>query len=431
MEIGYSSNPQLFLRQLYAIAVDAVRPAACLPAALAELPPPRGNILVLGAGKAAAEMAQVVEDFYGIERLSGLVITRYGHGAPTRRIEVVEAAHPLPDRAGVAAARRILRLAQQAGENDLVLCLWSGGGSALLALPAPGVRLREKRAITKALLASGAPIQDFNCVRKHLSAIKGGRLAVAAWPARLHSLAISDVAGDDPSVIASGPTVADPSTREQALRILARLRLRLPESVARRLQSPESETPKPGDPRLGRSDYRIIARAADALNAAASFARTAGINPVLLGAEIEGEAREVARRHAEIVLDYLAAAKPVLLLSGGELTVTHDGRGGAGGRNQEYALALAMALNGAAGIHALACDTDGIDGQAGDDPDAAGAVIGPDTLSLAGASGLDAQAFLKHHDAYAFFKAVNGLVVCGPSRTNVNDFRAILITPDS
>lgn len=430
MDISPLRNPQAWLRRLFSIAVDAVRPAACLPPALAALPLRSGRILVLGAGKAAAEMARVAEDCYGVERLDGLVITRYGHGAPTRRIEVVEAAHPLPDAAGVAAAGRILRMAQAAGEGGLVLCLLSGGGSALLALPAAGVSLADKQAITRALLASGAPIEEFNCVRKHLSAIKGGRLAAAVWPARLITLAISDVAGDDPSVIASGPTAADPSTRQQALEILRRRAIDPPAPVRRHLAGPESETPKPGDARFARAEYHIIARASDALNAAADAARDAGVIPLIIGADITGEAHEIARIHAELAPRHAAGARPVLLLSGGELTVTHRGKSGAGGRNQEYALALAIRLDGAHGVHALACDTDGIDGQPGDGPAAAGAVIGPDTLPQARAAGLDPQAFLDEHNSYAFFRAIGGLLVTGPSRTNVNDFRAILIAPD-
>jgi len=421
-------DPQALLRQLFAIAVDAVRPSRCMPPVLRELQLP-GRLVVLGAGKAAAEMAAVAEACLGPERLAGLAVTRYGHGAPTSRIEVIEAAHPVPDASGVMAARRILQMASQAGAADTVLCLLSGGGSALLALPAPGITLADKQALTQALLASGAPIEEINCVRKHLSAIKGGRLAASAWPARLITLAISDVVGDAPTVIASGPTVGDPTTSEQALEILARRKLQAPASVITHLQSRQSETPKPGDPCFEGTDYQILARAADALAAAAQAARAAGITPILLGDGIQGEARDVAQAHARLARDY-GAVRPALLLSGGELTITHHGRGGsggAGGRNQEYALALVLALDGAPGIHALACDTDGADGQAGAGPEAAGASIGPDTLARARAAGLIAQDFLDRHDSYAFFRALDGLVVCGPTRTNVNDFRAILM----
>jgi glycerate 2-kinase len=420
-----STDARALLRSLFDAAVAAAAPAACVPRHLP--PPPRsGRVIVLGAGKAAAAMAQAVERAWPDVPLEGLVVTRYGHGAPCTRVEVVEAGHPLPDAAGVDAARRILDLARGARADDLVLCLLSGGGSALLALPAAGVTLDDKRAVTSALMRAGATIAEVNCVRRHLSAIKGGRLAFAVAPARVLSLAISDVPGDDPAVIASGPTVADPTTRADALAVLARHGCAVPPAVDAHLRGDASETPKPDDARLANSELRIVATAADALAAAAQRARAAGVIPVDLGAHVEGEARDVAEAHARIVRNVRARGVPVrppcVLLSGGETTVTVRGTG-RGGRNGEYLLALAAALGGTAGVHALACDTDGIDGT-GDD---AGAIMDPDTVARARTLGLDARDALARNDSHGFFAALGDLVVTGPTRTNVNDFRAILV----
>jgi hydroxypyruvate reductase len=358
--------------------------------------------------------------------LEGLVVTRYGHAVACDRIEVVEAAHPVPDAAGLAAAGRILELARGAGMGDLVLCLISGGGSALLTAPAPGITLAQKQSVNRQLLACGASIHEINCVRKHLSAIKGGRLAAAASPARIVSLLISDVPGDDPATIASGPTVADPTTREEAIAIIARYGLHVDEAVAAFLRSGDAETPKPGDRRLAGADARLIAAPSLSLAAAAALAREHGLNPIPLGDAIEGEARAVARDHAELAVSIARGRTtqrlPALVLSGGETTVEVRGRG-RGGRNAEYALALAIALEGQERIHAIACDTDGIDGS----EDNAGALIGPDTLARAAALGVDPAAHLADNDAYGFFSALDDLVVCGPTLTNVNEFRAILI----
>jgi hydroxypyruvate reductase len=358
--------------------------------------------------------------------IEGLVVTRYGHAVPCGRIEVVEAAHPVPDAAGRAAARRILEYAERAGEGDLVLCLISGGASALLALPADALALEDKQAVNRALLASGADITQMNAVRKHLSAIKGGRLAAAAHPARVVSLLISDVPGDDPAVIGSGPTVPDPSTFADALSILRQYRIEPPARVLEHLRAAKDETPKPGDPRLAGATTIIVARPQASLEAAAARARAAGITPVILGDALEGEAREVAKVLAGIALQVRRHGQPALpacaLLSGGETTVTVRGAG-RGGRNAEFLLALALHLNGAPGISALAADTDGIDGS----EDNAGAIALPDTLARARAHGLDAKAMLADNDGYGFFAALGDLVTTGPTLTNVNDFRAILI----
>jgi glycerate 2-kinase len=416
-------HSEALLRELLEAALEAARPANGI---LPHLPsPPPGRTIVLGAGKAAAAMAQAVERHMA-GRLQGLVVTRYGHGAPCARIEVVEAAHPVPDAAGQDAARRILELAAGAGPDDLVLCLISGGASALLALPAPGLTLEDKRAINRALLASGADIGQMNVVRKHLSAIKGGRLAAAAHPARVVSLLISDVPGDDPAVIGSGPTVPDPSTFKDAEAILARYRIEAPAKVVEHLRAAADETPKPADPRLEGIETVLIARPQASLEAAAAMARQRGLEPVILGDAIEGEAREVAKVMAAIALQVRRHGQPVappcVLLSGGETTVTVRGHG-RGGRNAEFLLALAVQLNGAPGISALAADTDGIDGS----EDNAGAMITPDTLARAEALGLDAKARLADNDGYGFFSALEDLVVTGPTLTNVNDFRAILV----
>lgn len=417
------ADPQAFLRGLFDAAVAAVSPARCVPPHLP--PPPRGRTLVIGAGKAAAAMAAAVEAHWPDEApLAGMVVTRYGHGAPTRRIRVVEAAHPVPDAAGEAAAAEMLTLVQNLSADDLVLCLISGGGSALLALPAPGLTLADKQAVNRALLKSGANIHEMNCVRKHLSAIKGGRLALACAPARVVTLGISDIPGDDPSVIASGPTVADPTTRQQALAILAKYRLDVPPQVRQRLESPDCETPKPGDPRLANCTTHVIATAQQALQAAAAHARAHGVTPLVLGDSIEGESRDIATMHAAIARQIARynepAARPCVILSGGETTVTVKGDG-RGGRNAEFLLALAHVLDVPA--WALACDTDGIDGT----EDNAGAWFGPDIQARAAERHLVSADFLARNDGYSFFAALDQLIVTGPTRTNVNDFRAIYL----
>ena len=413
-----------FLRELFDVAVAAVAPAVCVPPHLPA--PPKGRTFVIGAGKAAAAMARVVEDRWQ-GAVTGIVVTRYGHGVPCRSIEVIEAGHPLPDAAGTAAALRIRALADQAKAGDLVLCLLSGGGSALLALPAPGLALEHERVLTLALMRSGAAIAEINCVRKHLSDVKGGRLALACAPARVHTLAISDVPGDDSAVIASGPTVADPTTSTEARAILSRYHVDVPAAVEAHLRSSQSETPKPGDPRLSDNAYVIVARARDALDAAASRARVAGVTPVLVSDQVVGDARDAARQHARLVRTVLdrsgPVAPPCVLLSGGETTVTVRGSG-RGGRNGEFLLALSTELDGAPGVHAIACDTDGIDGTA----DNAGCIMTSDTLARARAAGLDATTALATNDSHGFFDALGDLVLTGPTRTNVNDFRAILVT---
>jgi glycerate 2-kinase len=421
-------RPHAFLRALLDAALGAADPAKVVPP---HLPPsPRGRTVVVGAGKAAAAMAKAVETHWP-SPLSGLVITRYGHGLPLQRIEVVEASHPVPDKAGTDAARRILDSVEGLGADDLVLFLASGGGSALMVLPALGIALEDKRAVTRALLKSGATIGEFNCVRKHLSAIKGGRLAAAAAPAPVVTLAISDVPGDDPAVIASGPTVPDPTSFADARAILAKYAIVPPPAILRHLSEAREESPKPGDPRLVGSRFVLIATPQQALLAAAERARASGVTPLVLGDAIEGEAREVALVHAgiarqsaagKLIVGERAPPLPAVLLSGGETTVTVRGKG-RGGRNAEFLLALAVALRGHAQIHALAADTDGIDGT----EDNAGALYGPDTSARAAAAGIDLGAHLADNDGYGAFKALDDLVVTGPTRTNVNDFRAILV----
>ena len=413
------------LDQLFQAAVAAADPAICLPPHLPD--PPKGRTLVLGAGKAAASMARAVEENWPGE-IGGLVVTRYGHAVPTRHIEVVQAAHPVPDAAGEAAAARILRAASELSPDDLMLVLISGGGSSLLSLPGSGLVLADKQAVNQALLRSGAPIDQMNVVRKHLSAIKGGWLAAAAAPAQVVSLLISDVPGDDPAIIASGPTVADPSTFAEAQGILAKYQITPPAAVTHFLEAAASETPKPGDLRLANCRNVLIATPGRSIAAAARVAAAAGYQVDLLGDDLEGEARDLGARHGEMALARRAAGGTangaVALLSGGETTVTVRGTG-RGGRNLEYLAGLALALGGRPGISAIACDTDGIDGT----EDNAGAVVLPDTLSRAAALGLDPGALLASNDAYALFHALDDLVISGPTLTNVNDFRAILIEP--
>ena len=416
-------HPHDLLSNMFRAALDAASPARCVPPHLPERP--RGRTIVVGAGKAAAEMARVVEQQWP-DAVSGLVVTRYGHSSECQRIQVIEAGHPNPDLAGFEAASHIRDLVSGLTKDDLVLCLWSGGGSALLALPAPGITLADKRGINQQLLRSGASIAEINCVRKHLSAIKGGRLAVLAQPAQVVSLIISDVPGDDLAVIASGPTVADSSTRQQALEILERYDLNVPAHVLAWLDSDAAETPKVGDPGLSRVRNILIAAPHASLREAAAYARAQGVQPLILGDAIEADARECAKMHAGIAISCAThgepAAAPCVLISGGETTVIVRGRG-RGGRNAQFLLSLAVALQGQPQVWAIACDTDGIDGT----QDNAGARMGPDTLERAAAWGINVVASLDDNDAYHVFDALNDLVVTGPTRTNVNDFRAILI----
>ncbi|HEY9163553.1 MAG TPA: glycerate kinase [Magnetovibrio sp.] len=417
------ASPEL-LHTLFKAATDAALPNVCIAE---HLPPkPKGRTIVVGAGKAAAAMARALEDHWGLD-LEGVVVTRYGHSVPTQKIEVLEASHPVPDQAGVDASKRILETVQGLSEDDLVLCLISGGGSALLSLPANGITLEDKATFTNQLLRSGATITEMNCVRKHLSAIKGGRLAMACHPARVVSLIISDVPGDDLSSIASGATVPDPSTYADALAVIEKYGIDAPKAIKDLLNAAPDETPKPGDPRFDSVQNILIATPQMSLEAAAEAARKAGYTPMILSDRIEGESRDVAEVHAAIARQVLAHGQPLqapaVLLSGGETTVTIRGKGGRGGRNSEFLLALAVSLGGLAKVHAIACDTDGIDGS----EDNAGAIIDPGTLARGAAAGLDAKAFLANNDAYTYFQGINALVMTGPTLTNVNDFRAIVI----
>ena len=420
-----------FLRGLFQAAVAAALPEHCLPPALPPAPE-HGRIVMLAAGKAAGSMAEAAERHYldtlklAPGRIGGIAVARHGYGRQLRRIEMIEAGHPVPDEAGLAAAARTLALADAVGAGDLVLVLLSGGASANWVAPAAGVSFEDKRALTRALLASGATIGEINTVRKHLSRIKGGRLAVRAAPARFVALAISDVPGDDPSVIGSGPTVPDVTTLADARAVLERRNIVAPASIAAALNDAKNESPKPGDAAFAGSEFKIIARPADALLAAAQAARAAGIEPVLLGADLEGEAREVAADHARRALVLAREGRRAVLLSGGELTVTIRGKG-RGGPNQEYALAAAIALDGASGISVLAADTDGTDGGSGRPDDPAGAFADATTLARARALGLDPARFLADNDSGAFFDRLGDLLRTGPIRTNVNDFRAVLV----
>jgi len=412
-----------YLTRLFTAAVQAADPRAALRAHLPARP--KGRLVVIGAGKGAAAMARSVEDHWP-GPLSGVVVTRYGYGAPCQRIEIIEAAHPTPDENSVRAAHRLLEAVRGLTPDDLVLCLISGGGSSLLCLPGEGMTLADKQALNKALLASGAPISDMNVLRRHLSGIKGGRLALACHPARVLTLVISDVPGDTLEDIASGPTAPDPTTCADALAIVARYAIDLPPAAHALLSSGRGETVKPGDPRLEGQDIRLVATPRMALLAAAEAARKAGVTPVLLGDAIEGEAREVGKVMAGLarsVADHgEPAPRPCVLLSGGECTVTLRGQG-RGGRNVEFLLALAIALNGKPGVFALAGDTDGVDGA----EEVAGAVIAPDTLARAHGLGLVPRDILAQNDAHAFFESLGDQVVTGPTRTNVNDFRAIYL----
>ncbi|HRN64321.1 MAG TPA: glycerate kinase [Alicycliphilus sp.] len=429
-------DPQAFLLDLYRVAVQRAQPLHSMGQHLP--PPPKGRTVVLGAGKAGGSMCQALEALWPQEApLSGLVVTRYHHIPPrpeglAQRIELVEAAHPVPDAAGLLAAERMLALTQGLTEDDLVLCLISGGGSALLTLPAEGLDLAEKQRINQALLESGAAIGEMNCVRKHLSRIKGGRLAAACHPARVVTLTISDVPGDDPSIIASGPTVADASTCADALAILQRYQIAVPDAVRAALQAGALETPKPGDARFAGHQVHLIATPQQSLQAAARAAQAAGIAAHILSDEIEGESREVGKVHAALARAVARRdepfARPCVILSGGETTVTIRPRQpgaakGRGGRAGEFCLGLAQALQGQEGVWALAADTDGIDGV----EDNAGARVAPDTLARAAQNGQRIGDHLDRNDAYGFFEPLGDLVFTGPTNTNVNDFRAILV----
>ncbi len=417
------SQHGLLLRSLFDAAVAAAQPARCLPAHLP--PPPKGRTIVIGAGKASAAMASALEAHWS-GPLQGLVVTRYGYEQPCQRIEIVQAAHPVPDAAGLAATQRMLQTVQGLTEDDLVMALISGGGSSLLVAPGPGLTLADKQNINQDLLACGASISDMNCVRRHLSAVKGGRLGAACYPARLLTLLISDVPGDAPADIASGPTVADASTCADALAIVQRYQIALPLAARHLLESGAGETVKPGDARLQSSSVRMITAPQMALQAAASVAQAAGITPYILGDSLEGEARDVAKVLGgiarQVALRGQPFAAPCVLLSGGETTVTLRGSG-RGGRNVEFLLALAVALNGQSGVYALAGDTDGVDGA----EEIAGALVTPDTLARAWALGMNPRVYLDNNDAHRFFQALGDSVVTGPTLTNVNDFRAILV----
>ncbi len=412
------------LDRMFTAAVDAAQPSLCVPPHLPA--PPKGRLVVIGAGKASAAMARAVEDAWD-GALEGLVVTRYGYGVPCRRIEIVEASHPVPDEAGEIASRRLLELVAGLGPDDLVLALISGGGSALLAAPLPGLTLADEQALNRALLASGASIGEMNCVRRHLSAIKGGRLAAACHPARVVTLVISDVPGDDPTDIASGPTVGDPTTCADALDIVRRWRLELPPAMIDCLMSGRGESVAPDDPRLAGNEVHLVVTPQKALEAAAVVGREAGLPVHILSDAIEGEARDVAKVMAGLTRQVARRGqpfpRPCILLSGGETTVTLRGTG-RGGRNVEFLLALAIGLDGEPGVHALAGDTDGVDGV----EEIAGARLGPDTLARAWGLGIRPPDSLAANDGHGFFGALGDSLVTGPTLTNVNDFRAILIT---
>jgi hydroxypyruvate reductase len=417
------------LESLFRTAVAAAHPSRCLPPNLPD-PPAGGRLIILAAGKAAGSMTEVAERHYLARmdrgRITGVAVTRYGYSRPTELVPIIEAGHPVPDEAGLGGTRQALALADAADQDDLVLVLLSGGASANWTAPASGLTLDEKQVVTRALLKSGAAIGDMNTLRKHLSQIKGGRLTRRAYPARVVTLAISDVPGDDPAVIGSGPTVPDPTTLEDARAIVRRFELDLPLAVSRALDDPGNESPKPGDAIFAGSDYRIVARQADALHAAELQAKAAGFESIMLGGRIQGEAREVAAEHARLARDLSAQGRRAAILSGGELTVTVRGRG-RGGPNQEYALALAYYLGGAPGVSALAADTDGTDGGSGRPDDPAGAFVDPTTMARAQAAGLDPAAFLADNNSTGFFKGIGDLFAPGPTFTNVTDFRAIVV----
>jgi glycerate 2-kinase len=422
------ADARALLRDLFDAALAAARPATCLAPYIDGLKPPKGRTVVIGAGKASAAMARALEDRWP-HPLEGLVVTRYGYGETCKRIEIVEAAHPVPDEKGRAAAGRILDMVKGLTVDDLVLCLISGGASALLALPAPGLTLADKQDVNRALLKSGAHIGEMNTVRKHLSVIKGGRLAMTAYPAHVLSWLISDVPNDDPGVIGSGPTVFDRTTFADALAVLAKYKIAPPAAVLAHLQAGAAgkieETPKPGDSRLAHVETIMVATPRRSLDAAASLAKARGLEVLMLGDNLEGEARELGATHARQALDIAARSdKPTVVLSGGETTVTVRGKG-RGGRNVEYLMAEAIAAGGSPRVWGLAADTDGVDGA----EDIAGALFTPDTLTRAKAKGRDPQAMLDDNDGHGFFQLLGDSLVTGPTRTNVNDFRATLIAP--
>jgi glycerate 2-kinase len=425
-----NNNLRAFLADLFRIAVETAHPATFLPKLLP--PPPPGKLILLAAGKAAGSMAEVAEGFYlnrlGLspERLCGIAVARHGYGRPLQVIKMVEAGHPVPDAAGLAAASRALELADSGGPNDLVLVLMSGGASANWIAPADGISFEDKQSVTRALLRSGANIGEINTVRKHLSRIKGGRLAHHAFPAKLMTIAISDVPGDNPSAIGSGPTVPDPTTLADARAIVAKYKLYLPAAITAALDEPKNESPKPGDPVFAGSPFALAARPADSIGAAQSAIVAAGYECVMLGDQLEGEAHMVAEQHARLARELRAQGKRAVILSGGELTVTIRGKG-RGGPNQEYALALSLGIAGMPGVAALAGDTDGTDGGGGDATDPAGAICDGQTTERAKALGLDPAAFLADNNSTGFFEALGDLVTPGPTFTNVNDFRAIVV----
>lgn len=431
MADGSNGATRATLDRLYDTAHKIAHPAQCLPPHLPPVPP-GGRIIIIGAGKGSAAMAVAAEEHYiatgQSDRISGLISTRHGFGLPTKIIEIMEAGHPVPDAASVEGAKRAIALAKSAGPNDLVLCLLSGGASAIWSAPVNGVSFEAKQQLTKQLLKSGAPISEMNCVRKHLSQVKGGKLAAAVYPARLLTLAISDVPGDHPDEIGSGPTVADRTTLADARAVLEKWKITPSPEIAAALADPSNETLKAGDPSLANSEYKIVAAPKASIEAAAKIARAEGYRVEMLGDSLEGEARDVAKKHAQLALDAKRRGEKLAIMSGGELTVTVRGNG-SGGPNQEYALGLAIALNGAEGISGLAGDTDGIDGGGGNAGDPAGARVFPDTLARAARLNQNAAKFLENNDSTGFFGPLDDLILCGPTQTNVNDFRVILVDP--
>ena len=417
-------NPRKLLFDLFQSAIKSASPENCLTPNLTGISHP--HVHVIGAGKAAAAMARVIEN--NIDRsVSGIVVTRYGHSVALDSIEAIEAGHPIPDELGVVSATKIANLATSLNDKDLIICVVSGGASALLSLPHFGIAFEDKKRITRDLLMEGATIQEINCVRKHLSAIKGGRLMRLIYPAQALTYCISDVVGDDPSIIGSGPTVADSSTCKDVLKVLSHYNIEVPEYLWRMLERGQIETPKPDDPVFERSVVKTIARPIDALSASAEVAKNQGFQAILLGDLIQGETNLVAKRHAAFVRERIAdssQAKPCVIISGGETTVAVSGSG-KGGPNTQYVLALALELEDIEGVYAIACDTDGIDGS----EDNAGALLTPSTLTRAQVSNLEARKFLNNNDSYSFFEKLGDLVVTGPTLTNVNDFRAICYIP--
>lgn len=426
-----NSSARATLMALYEAAYTTAHPSTCLPPYLPPVPA-NGRIIIIGGGKGSAAMAVATEQHYIAQghgdKISGMISTRHGFGLPTQIIKILEAGHPVPDANSIEGAKQAIALAKSAGPNDLVLCLLSGGASAIWSAPVDGVTFEAKQQLTKQLLRSGAPISEMNCVRKHLSQIKGGKLAAAVHPARLLTVSISDVPGDHPDEIGSGPTVADRSTLADARAVLARWNITPSPEIAAALNNPANETLKAGDAKLSSSDYKIVAAPKASIEAAAKIARSRGYRVDILGDSLEGEAREVAKFHAAMALDAKGRGEKVAIMSGGELTVTVKGNG-SGGPNQEYALGLAIALDGTPGIIGLAGDTDGIDGGGGNAGDPAGALVFPDTLQRALAQNLNAAKFLENNDSTGYFRPIGDLILCGPTQTNVNDFRVVLVDP--